>query len=161
MSERLARSLVTASALALVAVLALPARADVPPINVIPCERVREGDACTLESFPGVPQDGGSGSAGVCRSATCTRPDYAHWDRDASAMPPLMTYACLMCTASVADGGSGDAGGAGGAGGTGHKGGSGCALGGPGLEGSFVSLAPWALATGFAAAVLFLRRRRR
>jgi hypothetical protein len=158
MSSPLARSLVAASALALVAVLALPARADVPPINTAPCERVRAGDACTLESFPGVSQDGGPSSAGVCRTAACTRPDYAHWDRDASATPPLMTYACLLCTASIADGGSGDAGGAGG---SGHKGGSGCALGGPALDRSFVSLAPWALATGFATTVLLFRRRRR
>jgi hypothetical protein len=43
----------------------------------------------------GDPADGG---AGVCTSNTCSRFDYAHWDRDAMPLfPPSMKYPCLIC----------------------------------------------------------------
>ena len=41
-------------------------------------------------------------TAGVCRDATCSRLDYAHWDRDASASPPTADYACVTCQPGAA-----------------------------------------------------------
>jgi MYXO-CTERM domain-containing protein len=40
-----------------------------------------------------------TGTAGVCRDSTCSRLDYASWNRDASASPPSVDYACVTCVA--------------------------------------------------------------
>ena len=119
------------------------------------------GDPCDLD---GQPSDGGM-KAGTCRKATCSRLDYAHWDRDASAAPPTMEYECLKCVvggdagtdAAAATGGAAT-GGSGGAatGGAPAKSDSGCNVSGQGA-----AFGPWLLGGAFAAVVLFARRRRR
>jgi hypothetical protein len=146
----------------LLLILSEPARADLPPPDTLDCRTAKEGDACSPD---GQPSD--AGKPGTCRKATCTRLDYANWNRDASAAPPTMQYECLKCLLGSADGGldgstaSGGAGGSAGTGGSGtggaapKSGSSGCAMGGRGR-----ALAPWLLAGGFAAAVWFGRRRR-
>jgi len=154
----------------LLLLLASSARADLPPPNSEGCRMASAGDPCDLD---GQSSDGGM-KAGTCRKATCSRLDYANWNRDASASPPTMEYECLKCLvgsdggtdAAMATGGAGGStGGAGGS--TGGAGGSatggsapksdssGCAVGGRAAFG------PWLLAGGFAAAVWFGRRRRR
>ena len=74
--------------------VATPAVADVIPPDVYQCNNLSAGDTC---------------AAGKCQTSTCSKLDYSHWDRDASASPPSMTYSCLKCTAS--GGGSGIGGG--------------------------------------------------
>jgi hypothetical protein len=58
------------------------ARADSIPPNE---------EACVLKSA------GASCDAGVCQTSTCSRIDYAHWDRDASTAPPTTHYSCVLC----------------------------------------------------------------
>jgi hypothetical protein len=82
------------------------ARADVPPPDTLSCRTAREGDGCDPDDRTG--SDGGAKS-GTCRKATCTRSDYAGWNRDASAAPPVMTYECLKCILGGADAAAGDA----------------------------------------------------
>src|SRR3954452_20838817 len=77
----------------LLLVLAAPARADLPPPDTEGCRMASAGDTCDLD---GQSSDGGT-KAGTCRKATCSRIDYAHWDHDASAVPPTMEYECLKC----------------------------------------------------------------
>jgi hypothetical protein len=183
MSERyLALPLLSCLASTLVAA---PAVADVPPPYTSTCVNRNAGDACDLIAFPLPPADGGN-PRGVCGWSTCSRPDYTHWDRDASASPPSMQYMCLMCMAS-ADGGSGDgpsadgpvsdgpagtagdadlavdagthapdAGGVDSGASTGAKSSGGCAI--AGLPPR--TFGPWLLAGAFGAIVLIARRRR-
>jgi hypothetical protein len=173
------RSFHFALASLLLLLLAVPARADLPPPDTEGCRMASAGDPCDLD---GQPSDGGM-KVGVCRKATCSRIDYGHWDRDASAAPPTMEYECLRCvvgtdagtdaasatggaggtspgTGGAATGGSGGAatGGSGGAatGGAPAKSDSGCAVSGQGA-----AFGPWLLGGCFAAVVLFARRRRR
>jgi hypothetical protein len=152
------------------------ARADVPPPDTLDCRTAKEGDACSPD---GQSADGGT-KPGACRKSTCTKLDYANWNKDASASPPSVEYECLKCVLG-SDGGSstggasgstggttGTTGGAGGGAATGGSGGatgtggattsssSGCAVGGAGS-----ALGPWLLAGGFAATIWFARRRRR
>lgn len=63
--------------------------ADVIPPDVWECNKLNAGDEC---------------SSGRCQPSMCSRLDYDHWDRDASAAPPTTTYACLRCTAAGAPG---------------------------------------------------------
>ena len=87
--------------LGLVASLSLApawAAADVIPPDVDACRTLSVGAACG-GGMSGVP-------AGRCQNDTCTRLDYANWNRDAMAMPPTMNYACVRCVA----GGTGDGG---------------------------------------------------
>jgi MYXO-CTERM domain-containing protein len=85
-----------AFALAVLSVSVAPslARADVIPPAEDAC-RVgggyrAVGTACTV-----------TGTAGVCRDGTCSRLDYAGWNRDASASPPTVDYACVTCVAEA------------------------------------------------------------
>lgn len=98
------KSLVPLAFIALLAA-APPARADVPPPETWACQNQNEGAACDLDERPGV--DGGGPKRGTCRKSTCSRLDYANWNRDASATPPTMMYECLKCTAAP-DGGAAD-----------------------------------------------------
>lgn len=76
------------------------AAADVIPPDVDACRTLQVGAACG-GGMTGVP-------AGRCQTATCTRLDYANWNRDAMAMPPTMNYECTRCVAGgVTDSGSG------------------------------------------------------
>ena len=69
----------------------LPAHADVVPPDTAACSGKQAGAACTY-----------NGATGICQDGTCSRLDYANWDRDASASPPTASYACLKCvTGSV------------------------------------------------------------
>lgn len=82
-----------------------PARAaaDVIPPDVDACRSQQVGSACG--GTVGVP-------AGRCQQDTCSRIDYAGWNRDAMAAPPSMQYPCVRCVsgsasdAAVADGGA-------------------------------------------------------
>lgn len=146
-----------------------PARADVPPPDTLSCRMASEGDPCDPDGV--MTPDGGT-RTGTCRKATCSRLDYANWNRDASASPPTMSYECLKCTvggdggtadvaprtdgAAPATGGSGGQGGSATGGSSGAGDDSGCSMG-----GGPRALGPWVLAGGFAAAVWFGRRRRR
>lgn len=96
----------TALAAALAAVVALAAgagraRADVIPPDEDACQRMGSylpaGTMCRVE--PG-------GRDGTCEDATCSRLDYAGWDRDASASPPTRTFPCTKCTGPAADAGT-------------------------------------------------------
>jgi hypothetical protein len=143
------------------------ARADLPPPDTLSCHTASVGDPCDPD---GQATDGGT-KAGTCQKATCTRLDYANWNRDASAAPPTMDYECLKCVIArdagtdaasatggaggAATGGSGGAAATGGAAGGAPKSDSGCAVSGPGT-----AFGPWLLAGGFATAVWFARRRR-
>lgn len=120
-----------------------PALADVVPPDVDACNGRAVGAACG--GTMGVP-------AGTCRNATCTRLDYAGWNRDAMAMPPTMQYPCVRCEGGATDAGPADAGAT-----TppATSSNSGCAVG--GSLGRRVG--PWALA-GLAWVVLLGRRRR-
>jgi hypothetical protein len=71
---------------ALLALSAAPAAADVLPMDVTECDMHTVGSTCTDPA-----------GGGVCTMSTCTRIDYAHWDRDASASPPSMVYDCVRC----------------------------------------------------------------
>ena len=72
-------------ALLLSVTLVNAARADVIPPEVDACRNKQVGDACI------------STSQGVCQSQTCSKLDYAAWDRDASTSPPTASYACVKC----------------------------------------------------------------
>jgi MYXO-CTERM domain-containing protein len=133
-----------------VLMLSGPARADLPPPDTLGCLMAREGDACD----PDVQQSDGGTKSGTCRKATCSRPDYAGWNRDASAAPPTMQYDCLKCLVGAADGGA-DAGGGDAAGSPSKSGSSGCTV-----SGAETAFGPWLLAGAFAAAIWFVRRRR-
>jgi hypothetical protein len=81
--------------------LGVPAAADVAPPGACECAGHVVGDPCMRRTNgrdffgSGDPADGG---AGVCTSTTCSRFDYAHWDRDAMPLfPPSMKYSCLIC----------------------------------------------------------------
>lgn len=88
------------SALASLAAYASVARADVIPPDVADCSQAASaGVSCR-------------NGAGVCVASTCSRLDYANWNRDASPSPPSVQYACLRCVSG--DGGLGGAGGTGG-----------------------------------------------
>ena len=82
--------------------------ADVLPPEVADCQSysLDAGNPCTLGKSTG----SSSSKPGICVISTCSRLDYANWDRDASpGGPPSTTYACLMCVAGGAiDGGSSD-----------------------------------------------------
>jgi hypothetical protein len=71
---------------AAVPLLGFPARADVAPPETEPCLSKQAGDACTYNN-----------ASGTCLDQTCSKIDYANWDRDASWPPPSMTYACVEC----------------------------------------------------------------
>jgi len=101
------------SGLALLAAFASVARADLVPPDVTECQSATAGASCR-------------GGAGTCVMDTCSRLDYANWNRDASPSPPSVQYACLRCVSG--DGGLGGAGGTGGQsaiGGTTARGGTG------------------------------------
>lgn len=120
--------------------LAVPfALADVAPPGLTECNGKKGGDACSV-----------NGSAGTCVAQTCSRFDYANWDREASTSPPVVQYACTLCQI-------GDAGTPGADGGTTPAASNkGCSLGPAGrVAGSF------ALAAIPLAALLTFRRRRR
>lgn len=74
------------------------AAGDVIPPDVDACRALNVGAAC------------GGGMSGVavgrCQQSTCTRIDYAGWDRDASSTPPTMQYACVRCTSGAGDSGT-------------------------------------------------------
>jgi hypothetical protein len=82
-------TLASASLVALATLLATPARADVAPPETEPCQGKTTGDACVYNG------------SGTCQTQTCSKLDYAHWDRDASSSPPSATYACLKCIAGT------------------------------------------------------------
>jgi hypothetical protein len=133
-----------APAAALLATLSLAAPfalADVAPPGLTECQGKKAGDACSV-----------SGSSGTCIATTCSRLDYANWDRDASSSPPVVQYACTLC-------GTGDAGTPSADGGTvpvASDSNKGCSVGPVGrVAGSF------ALAAIPLAALLAFRRRRR
>ena len=84
------KSLLAQASLMAMAILLSPiARADVAPPETQPCQGKAAGDACVYN---------GDGS---CQNQTCSKADYAHWDRDASSGPPSMTYSCLKCIAGT------------------------------------------------------------
>ncbi|MEZ4389647.1 MAG: hypothetical protein R3A48_01015 [Polyangiales bacterium] len=113
------------------------ARADVTPPEVEACSGRSVGASCMV---PG-------GASGTCQSGTCTRIDYAGWNRDASAAPPTMEYPCVRCVSGAAvDGGSAVA--------SGDEGG--CAVQ-PG--GVARAAGPWLIAA-LPFALLFARRRK-
>lgn len=70
---------------------------DVIPPDVDACRALNVGAACG-GGMSGV-------AAGHCQQSTCTRIDYAGWDRDASSTPPTMQYACVRCTNAASDAG--------------------------------------------------------
>ncbi len=72
------------------------ASADVPPPGFDECRAHDAGTSCIL-----------AGVAGTCRATSCSRIDYAGWNRDASATPPTITYACTLCqTGPTSDAGN-------------------------------------------------------
>ncbi|MBI5611418.1 MAG: hypothetical protein HY902_21275 [Deltaproteobacteria bacterium] len=93
--------------------LALPAFADIPPPNTAGCQSKSAGATCKTDGD----------ASGSCVTQTCTKLDYAHWDKDASSSPPTRSYDCLKCelsTASTPTSGSGT---------TNSSGGSSCSAG--------------------------------
>lgn len=76
-----------ASWLAVAALLALPASADIAPPNASQCRELQAGAACTLD-------DGG---AGVCTESWVTRPDYS-----AGPPPSYRRVKVLLCVAAGA-----------------------------------------------------------
>jgi hypothetical protein len=112
------------------------AAADVIPPDVDACRALQVGAACG--GMTGVP-------AGRCQNDTCTRLDYANWNRDAMATPPSMSYACVRCVAG-ADGGAAPTSSSGG-----------CSVGSSESVGR--RLGPWLIA-GLVWAVFLGRRRR-
>lgn len=117
-----------------------PARADALPPDVLVCDMAALGSSCPVD-----------GQQGACTLSTCTRIDYAHWDRDASASPPSMEYECARCiVGGPSDAGAPDAS----ASPTPHA--SGCTASPAGQAG--VSAA--ALLLGLVTAVVVTRRRR-
>jgi MYXO-CTERM domain-containing protein len=116
----------------LIVMVASPALADVIRPEESACQARAAGDACTAVS------------GGICQADTCTRLDYEHWDMDASASPPSVSYDCLLCvnpTTGEVDSGPPtdvDAGTSGG--------GGGCSSAGAGSPGLFaIALAPLAV----------------
>lgn len=89
-------SLVAATVISL---LSASAHADVIPMDVYACNKLSAGSPC----------ENGAGGAGVCQDSTCSRLDYAHWDRDASASPPSTSYSCLKCVPKGTGTGTGSA----------------------------------------------------
>ena len=81
--------LASASLLVTSMLISLSARADLAPPETQPCLGKAAGDACVYNG------------AGTCQSQTCSKLDYAHWDRDASSGPPSTIYACLECIAGA------------------------------------------------------------
>ena len=67
------------------------ARADVIPPDMEPCTGKAAGTTCTFLSHPG-----------TCVSSTCSKLDYANWDRDAASGPPTRSYACILCRTGTA-----------------------------------------------------------
>jgi hypothetical protein len=91
----------------------VPAAADIPPPGTCECSGHFAGDPCVRRANGcglfggGDPADGG---AGVCTSSSCSRLDYAHWDRDAMPLfPPSMMYPCLVCQVDASTARPGDA----------------------------------------------------
>ena len=81
-----------------VLLFALPARADLVPPEVPPCNGKQVGDACTYNG------------SGTCRNQTCSRLDYTNFNLDASSGPTTVTYTCLECLGGTnPDGGPKDA----------------------------------------------------
>lgn len=76
----------TLALFAALTLLADAAAADVPPPGLDECRGHDAGSSCTF-----------MGAAGTCRATTCSRIDYAGWDRDASSTPPTLNYACTLC----------------------------------------------------------------
>lgn len=72
----------------LFALLLVPAVAEADEISesVAACQGKSPGDKC---------------KGGACVKKTCTRIDYAHWNRDASASPPTREYDCTECVADA------------------------------------------------------------
>jgi hypothetical protein len=70
------------------------ASADVLPPEEWACQNKKAGDRC---------------DTGVCRKSTCSRADYAHWDRDAGGGPPTTQYECLLCQDGSVDSADRDA----------------------------------------------------
>jgi len=79
-------SLASATLLMTTLFLGVPARADVAPPEMQPCQGKAVGDACVYNN-----------ATGICLNQTCSRLDYANWNHDASAGPPSTTYTCLEC----------------------------------------------------------------
>lgn len=131
-----------------------PARADLAPPETEPCAGKAAGTACNYNG------------AGVCREETCTKLDYANWNRDASAGPPSTSYACMTCvtgsqsstsTATNTTTATGSQTGAGTGTDTSTSGDGGwCAVGQTNVAARF---APWIMAAAFS--LLFLVKRRR
>jgi len=72
------------------------ARADVIPPAQTECDGHTIGAACTDPA-----------GIGVCQMSQCAHIDYQHWDRDASAGPPVAYYDCVLCVVpGASDGGS-------------------------------------------------------
>lgn len=90
---RIALSIV---ALVTMSCVASEASADVIPPAESSCQGRAAGDACTLD-----------GMGGSCVASTCSRLDYAGWDRDAMPSPPSVEYDCLVCEARAGGGGGG------------------------------------------------------
>ena len=122
-----------------------PSRADVAPPENQPCVGKAAGAACVYNGN------------GTCQTRTCSKLDYANWDRDASSSPPSTTYACLQCligtttgadtaTNTRADGGP-----------LPSNGDSSCSI---GRQGTAKRIAPWLVAGAFSLLFLFGRRRR-
>ena len=125
--------------------LASPARADVAPPETQPCVGKAAGAACVYNGN------------GTCQTQTCSKLDYANWDRDASSSPPSTTYTCVKCligtttgtdtaTNTSADGGPPSV----------NDSGS-CSI---GRQATVKRVAPWFLAGAFSLLFLFGRRRR-
>jgi hypothetical protein len=79
------------------------ALADVLPPDTQACGD--DGSGKADEGKVGNSCQTGSGSAGKCLKSRCSKPDYDHWDRDASPAPPSIEYDCLRCTPPAATGG--------------------------------------------------------
>ena len=129
-----------------------PARADVAPPDTSACAALSAGAACVYNG------------TGTCQNSTCSKLDYANWDRDASASPPSMNYACLKCipdtdTATSTTTATSTITTAGIDGGTSPSADdSACAI---GKQVTAKRVAPWLLAGSFSLLFVLARRRRR
>lgn len=121
------------------------AAGDVIPPDVDACRSQQVGAACG--GAMGVP-------AGRCQQDTCSRIDYAGWNRDAMAAPPSMQYACVRCVAGASDAGSNDGGAADGGAAPSSSGGCSVVTTPAGRR-----FGPWLLA-GLVGAAFLVRRRR-
>ena len=139
--------LVSASILFAAILLGGPARADVAPPETADCQGKAAGAACVYLGN------------GTCQNQTCSKLDYANWDRDASSSPPSASYSCLKCMAGTStntstvtntvtntDGGVPPA----------NDSGT-CSI---GRQATVKRIAPWFLAGAFSLLFLFARRRR-